>query len=205
MEISNERIRRVVLSLSGLLVFFYTCFFLPFFRVLPYATMKETLYVVNGVSADFYYNSIQIRWWALIGLLSGKFDISYSTIGKDSDFWYLWYLTHYWGPISMFLVLITCILLLVENLVIILRKKPIFQFTWKIILFFGIAAVFIEWLLLFTLWFSGTAHIITDIGNIGITLALGPELFFFNLWGVIALTWSSLQLRKLSSETNLFS
>jgi hypothetical protein len=205
MEFLDERSRRIILSLMGTIFFFYSCVILPLFRILPYGTLEKTAElertpvgsIEGSIESKFYYDAIEVQYW-LSGILDfrGQFELSYSNIGKNSDYWFLWHATEIWGPIAILLGISAVIILFTDNLSILVQEKPTLPFGWKIAVVIGIAAVSIEWLLFLLLWLSGEAEAGTAVGTIGLKPVPGWPLLFLNLLGMLGLLWAAFQAAK---------
>lgn len=205
MEYLDERSRRIILSLMGTICFFYTCVILPLFRILPYGTLKKTAQlertplgsIEGSVESKFYYDAVELHYW-LSAILDfrGQFELSYSSIGENSDYWFLWQATEIWGPIALLLGITAVIIFFTDNLSILIQEKPTIPFGWKVAVAIGIAAVSIEWLLFLLLWLSGEAEAGTAVGTIGLKPIPGWPLLFLNLLGMLGLLWAAFQTAK---------
>lgn len=201
MDFLDERSRRIILSLMGAILFFYSCVILPLFKILPYGTLEKTaelemspLGSIQGrVESKFYYDVVELHYWISLGSFRGQLESSYSSIGKNSDYWFLWHATELWGPIAILLGIIAVIILFTDNLSMLVQEKPALSFGWKIAVVIGIAAVSIEWLLFLLLWLSGEAEAGTAVGTIGINPVPGWPLLFLNLLGMLGLLWAAFQ------------
>ncbi|MFW9916042.1 MAG: hypothetical protein ACFFGZ_10585 [Candidatus Thorarchaeota archaeon] len=208
MEFLDERSRRIILSLTGSIFFFYSCVILPLFRILPYGTLEKTAQlertplgsIEGSVESKFYYDAVELQYW-LSGFLDfhGQFELSYSGIGKNSDYWFLWHATEIWGPIAILLGIAAAIILFTDNLSILVQEKPALPFGWKIAVVIGITAVSIEWFLFLLLWLSGEAEAGTAVGTIGLKPVPGWPLLFLNLLGVLGLLWAAFQAAKAAN------
>lgn len=202
MEFLNERSRRVILSVMGTMFFFYSCVILPLFRILPYGSLKKTAElemsplgsIQGSIESKFYFDTIELHYWISLGSIRGQLEFSYSSIGKNSDYWFLWQATEIWGPIAILLGIIAVIILFTDSLSILVQEKPaLSSFGRKIAVVIGIVAVSIEWLLFLLLWLSGEAEAGTAVGKIGFKPVPGWPLLFLNLLGVLGLLWGAFQ------------
>ncbi|MHA2497316.1 MAG: hypothetical protein ACXAEI_17725 [Candidatus Hodarchaeales archaeon] len=164
MESLDERSRRIILSVIGTMFFFYSCVILPLYRILPYGTLKKTAQLERtplgsfqgSVESKFYYDTIELHYW-ISGILDfrGQFELSYSGIGKNSDYWFLWHATEIWGPISFLLVTIAVIIVLSDSISILIWGRPSISAGWKFAGGIVMAVGSIGWLFILWLWLSG--------------------------------------------------
>ncbi|MFQ5978798.1 MAG: hypothetical protein ACE5OZ_11780 [Candidatus Heimdallarchaeota archaeon] len=211
MDFLDERTRRIILSLLGTIFFVYSCVILPLFKILPYGTLKKAAVLdISGfpvaqgeIESNFYYDVIELRYLAsipLVGSIQGQLERNYSSIGKNSDYWFLWHATEIWGPIAILLGITAGIILSIDSLSILFWEKPVLPFGWKLAFVIGLVGTSIQWLLFFLLWLSGEAETGTAVGTLGIKPVPGWPLLFLNILGLVGFLWAVFQQVK-AAET----
>jgi len=209
MHFSEERSRRVVLSLTGTIFFLYACVIVPFIKALPFATANKSLhfFVPAKGTAKLYFDNIEIHYWWIFGFIQGDINIDYASVGKGSNDWFLWRAAGYWGPMAILLGFLAFSILIADNMSILILKKPFFPFGWKLAVFLGVSGISIQWLLLFLLWISGVTNVETDTaaGTLGLEIIPGWSLLFLNFLGLLVLMWAAVQEAKAADSCSMIS